>query len=42
MACLGRRLRKREKVEWSGAGWLKESPRKVLKDSRSVYPVKLL
>jgi len=41
MAALGRRLRKREKVEWSGAAWLKESPRKVLKESRSFYPVRL-
>jgi hypothetical protein len=32
----GNRPRKREKVEWSGAGWLKARPRKVLKESWSL------
>ena len=36
IAFLGSRPRKREKVEWSCAGWLKAMHRKVLKESRSL------
>jgi hypothetical protein len=36
MAVLLSRLRKREKVEWSGEGLLKDRPMNFLKDSLSL------